>query len=135
MSIDPSVKDRFIELRAQGLTYDLIAQELNVSRRTLLYWSEIFRPRIDALRVANLESLLDKYCGLQENRIKILGTKMNSLLHTLETRSLDSLPTGKLFGLVLQFSAALKKEDAAVRQAQENLPAKAYKSPDENPDG
>ncbi len=29
MSTNPSVKDRFIELRAQALTYDLIAQELH----------------------------------------------------------------------------------------------------------
>ncbi len=131
MSTDPSVKNRFIELRAQGLTYDLIAQELNVSRRTLVYWSEIFRARIDALRAAYLESLLDKYSGLQENRIKVLGTKLNSLLQTLETRSLDSLPTGKLLGLVLQFSTALKKEEADMLRAQENLPADAYKSSDE----
>ncbi len=131
MQIEQSVKDRFIELRAQGLTYDLIAQELSVSRRTLVYWSEIFRARIDALRAAHVESLLDKYCALQENRIEVLGKKLHTLLQTLETRSLDNLPTGKLFGLILQYSAALKKEEAEMIRSQENLPAGAYKPSDE----
>jgi hypothetical protein len=119
MSSDLAVKERFIELRAQGLTHDLIAQELNVSPRTLVYWNRALKAQIDALRAARLESLLDKYQALKENRIEIFGKKLQAILQVLEGRTLYDIPTDKAFGLVLKYAAALKTEEADLQAALE----------------
>jgi hypothetical protein len=117
MITDPAVKDRFIELRAQGLTYDLIAQELNISRRTLIYWSKSLKSQIDPLRAAHLETLLDKYAALKENRIELFGKKLQAILQVLENRPLYDIPTDKAFSLVLKYAAALKKEETDLERS------------------
>jgi hypothetical protein len=120
MSIDPSIKEKFIELRAQGLTYDLIAQELNCSPRTLVSWNRAFKSRINALRATRLEILLDKYQAMKENRIEIFGRKLKAILEVLEGRLLYDIPTDKAFTLVLKYAAALKTEEADLQSALEN---------------
>ncbi len=120
MSIELSVKDRFIELRAQGLTYDLIAQELNVSKRTLLFWNRALKDQIDLFRAAHLESLLDQYCALRERRIELFGKKLQVLTQNLDYRNLYDLPTAKLFNLVLRYAGALKKEETDVQNMLDN---------------
>jgi hypothetical protein len=136
MSIEQSVKDRFIELRAQGLTYDLIAQELNVSKRTLLFWNRELKDRIDLFRAVHLESLLDRYCALRERRIELFGKKLQDLTQNLDNRDLYAVPTAKLLNLVLRYAGALKKEETDVRHMldtpQEETPDPALEPNDEN---
>jgi hypothetical protein len=136
MSIEQPVKDRFIELRAQGLTYDLIAQELNVSKRTLVFWNRALKAQIDLFRAAHLESLLDQYCALRERRIELFGKKLQDLTQNLDDRNLYDLPTAKLFNLVLRYAGALKKEEAEVQNMldtpQEDLPDPTLEPDDEN---
>ncbi len=136
MSIDPSVKDRFIELRAQGFTYDLIAQELNVAKRTLIFWNRALKDRIDLFRAAHLESLLDQYCALRERRIELFGKKLQDLNRNLDNRTLYDMPTAKIFNLVLRYAGALKKEEAEVRHMldnpQEETPDPTLEPDDEN---
>jgi|WetSurMetagenome_2_1015567.scaffolds.fasta_scaffold273001_2 hypothetical protein len=128
MSALPSVKDRFIELRGQGLTYDLIAQELNVTKRSLIRWGKILKSQIDPLRAAHRESLLDQYCALKERRIELFGKKLQTLLQTLDQRDMHGITTPKLFELVLKYAAVLKKEDDDLTGALE----KETESPDQN---
>ncbi|MGZ4885497.1 MAG: hypothetical protein ACXVI7_09170 [Halobacteriota archaeon] len=44
---DNKTKERFIELRGQGLPLARIAAEINVSKPTLINWGHEFREEID----------------------------------------------------------------------------------------
>ena len=44
---DSSVKEKFIQLRAKGLSFDKIAKQIKISKPTLLKWSEEFEKEIN----------------------------------------------------------------------------------------
>ena len=68
---DNETKDRFIELRSQGLPFAKIAAELNVSKTALINWERDFKEEIDNLRAIELEAMYDKVLPLrpQESRV------------------------------------------------------------------
>lgn len=49
---DQETKERFVELRAKGWSFDRIARELKVSKQTLINWS-----RELALQIGNLKAI------------------------------------------------------------------------------
>ncbi len=114
MTIDPSVKDRFIQLRAQGLSYAKIADILQVSKPTLIALSKEYRIEIQNLQAIYTEALREKYFAHPDKRIEIFGRRIESLLAELEKRKLEDLPTEKIMLLLLKFTLALKPEEKEV---------------------
>jgi transcriptional regulator with XRE-family HTH domain len=58
---DNETKARFIELRGQGLPLKSIADELGVSKTTLVNWERDLKEQIDNVRAMELEVLYDRY--------------------------------------------------------------------------
>jgi len=114
MSIDQSVKDQFIQLRAQGLSYAKIADKLQVSKPTLIALSKEYRIEIQNLQAIYAEALREKYFVHRDKRIEIFGRRIESLLAELEKRKLEDLPTEKIMHLLLKFTLALKPEEKEV---------------------
>jgi hypothetical protein len=114
MSIDQSVKDQFIQLRAQGLSYAKIADKLQVSKSTLIALSKEFTIEIQNLQAIHSEALQEKYFALREKRIELFGRRIEALLAELEKRKLEDLPTEKIMHLILKFTLALKPEEQEV---------------------
>src|SRR5262245_2586469 len=50
-----TIINQFIELRSQGLSLSRIAEQLNVSKRTLVDWNRAHQATIDSLRALELE--------------------------------------------------------------------------------
>jgi transposase len=114
MSIDPSVKDHFIQLRAQGLSYAKIADKLQVSKNTLIALSKEFQTEIQNLQAIYAEALREKYFVHRDRRIELFGRRIETLLAELEKRKLEDLPTEKIMLLLLKFTLALKPEEKEV---------------------
>ena len=55
------LKEEFIRLRALGVSYDKIAQTINVSKPTLLKWAQECTDQIANELYLNVDSLLDQY--------------------------------------------------------------------------
>jgi len=58
---DDNVKNRFVELRAKNWSYNRIADELDVSKQTLIAWSKDLSHAIAIYRVMKIEELQKKY--------------------------------------------------------------------------
>ena len=58
---DNKTKGRFIELRGQGLPLKSIADELGVSKTTLVNWERDLKEQIDKVRAMELGVLYDRY--------------------------------------------------------------------------
>ena len=114
MAKDTETKLRFVELRAQGLSYDRIAKELQASKPTLIGWARVFELEIQNLRVIELESLLEQYCMTKAKRIELLGKKLKTIKNELESRDLKDVPTDKLIILFLKCFELAKQEAEAV---------------------
>jgi transposase-like protein len=104
------VKQRFIELRAQGMSFDKIAQELGKAKQTLIDWSKELEEEIANYKALELETLYESYYLLKEARLKQFGGIVNKLTEELQNRDLSDVPTDKLLDLYLKYSDKVKEE-------------------------
>ena len=118
MAKDLAVKEELIRLRAEGLSFSKIADQLGVSRPTLIKWSGELQSQISAARYAQLEALAEQYGLLKEARIKAFGQLLEKLMAELKQRVLAEIPTYHLLKMVLEVSSRVKEEVSSVKHAE-----------------
>ena len=109
-------KQRFIQLRAQGLSFDRIAEEMEVSKNTLLSWSgELFR-EVQQAQFHEQENLLNQYAVMRRNRFetysRLLAEALQELSLRAEQNKLSKMDTDKLLNLALRIEERLEKDTA-----------------------
>jgi transcriptional regulator with XRE-family HTH domain len=107
-SID--VKEKFIELRAQGYSFDKIAKELGKAKQTLVDWSRELQEEIANRKALELEALYEKFYLLKEHRLKTFGATLSKLQKEIESRNLSDVPTDKLLDLQLKYLTFIRDE-------------------------
>ena len=103
-------KERFIELRAKGWSFDKIAKELGKAKQTLIDWSKELKDEIANRKALELEALYEKYYLLKESRLKTFGELLGKLRKEVMSRDLSELPTDKLLDLLLKYENQVKEE-------------------------
>lgn len=103
-------KQKFIELRAKGLSFDKIAKEMNKSKQTLIDWSRELSGEIANLKAIQLEEMYQSYHLLKENRLQTLGTLLKKIKAEVETREFTDIPTDKLLDLLLKYNSKVAEE-------------------------
>jgi len=111
MTKDIAVRERFLELRAEGWSFERIATELEVSKQTLIAWSKEMETELANLKAIRLEGLQEQYHVLRAKRIELFGKKLQAIMDELEKRDLSDVPTERLFDLVLKYGRALKDDE------------------------
>jgi len=112
---DNKTKERFIELRAEGWSFNRIAKKLGVSKQTLLSWSREFEYEIGNLREVELESLREKFYLTKQARIEFFGKQLERIKQALDQRKLTELSTVKLFDLLIKMGNEIKEEEEKIR--------------------
>jgi len=105
-----TTKEKFIDLRAQGLSFDKIAKELQTSKQTLIDWSKELQNEIANRKALELETLYEKYYLLKEAKIKKYGAILSKITSELEERDFSNVPTGRLLELYLLYFERLSQE-------------------------
>lgn len=103
-------KEKFIELRAKGWSFDKIAKELGKAKQTLIDWSKELQDEIANLKALELEALYEKHYLLKENRIETFGVLLRKLKDEVMSRDLSDVPTDKLLELLLKYNSQVKEE-------------------------
>lgn len=103
-------KERFIELRAKGWSFDKIAKELGKAKQTLINWSKELEDEIANLKALELEALYEQHYLLKENRIETFGAMLTKIKEEVESRDLSDVPTDKLLELLLKYNSQVKEE-------------------------
>lgn len=129
MTKPPETKERFVELRASGMTLTKVAQELDIAYNTAVNWEKEFKEIIDAAKAIRLEELLEQYRINKEKRIELLSERLLALHEELSKRNFSGITTVTLYDLMIKCSKALasetiefgpvKKEDIETRKPQE----------------
>lgn len=114
---DQQTKEQFMELRASGMSYQKIVDQLHVSKQTLISWSRELKHEIANLRAISRDALQEQYYVMTSKRIELFGEKLQALQTELAGRDLSSVPTEKLLDCVLKYGKALKEEEVATRFA------------------
>ena len=103
-------KERFIELRAKGWSFDKIAKEIGKAKQTLIDWSKELQDEIANRKALELEALYEKHYLLKENRIETFGVLLRKLKDEVMSRDLSDVPTDKLLDLLLKYNSQVKEE-------------------------
>lgn len=103
-------KQRFIELRAKGWSYDKIAQELKKSKQTLIDWGKQFSEEIANLKALELDSLYQEFYLGKETRLRNFAQMLGKIREEVMARDLSDVPTEKLLELFLRYSNQVKDE-------------------------
>lgn len=81
---EEETRERFIELRAEGLSYEKISKELKVSKPTLIEWSRTMATELHNAKTIRKEALIEKYALQQENRLNLFGSLLKKIQCELE---------------------------------------------------
>jgi transposase len=100
----------FIQLRAEGRSFNAIAKELQVSKQTAINWSKELEEEIATRRAVELEALYEKHNLTKEGRLQRLGSLLKRLQTEVEKRDLSEVPTEKLIALLLKTAEQAEKE-------------------------
>ena len=118
---DTETKTRFVELRAQGLSFAKIAEEIGVSKQSLIAWSKDLRLEIENLKQIELEALREKYYLTTKKRLELFGEKLEAVKTELDRRSFEDVPTDKLFDILLKLEKALGHERKTIQFITEGI--------------
>ena len=116
---DQGTKERFIELRARGWSFDRIAKELKVSKQTLIGWSKELAIEIANLKAIELEALREKFFLLKEQRIELFGERLKAIREELDGRDFKDMATERLIELLLKLYANIGSDTGEVFFQQE----------------
>lgn len=106
--------EKFIELRAQGLSFDKIAEQINVSKPTLLKWSTQYQAELEQAQYFELQRLLSQYRVMRKNRVEVICSMLSSALKELsgraDTGALSIMQTDRLLNFILTLEGRLERE-------------------------
>lgn len=104
------VKERFIELRARGWSFDKCAIELGKSKQALIDWSKELEEEIANCKALELEALYERFYLLKQAKIEKYGAILQKITEELEKRDFTKVNTGRLLELYLMYFEKLTSE-------------------------
>lgn len=105
---------RFIELRGKGNSFDRIAKELNVSKATLINWSNELKQEVGNYVAMERDAILERYKMTKKHQMELYGEQLTSIREELSKRKLDDIPTEKLLNMELRILDELKSVDRRI---------------------
>ena len=110
MAYPIAAKDKFVELRASGMTLAKAAKELDIAYNTALSWEKALKERIETQKAIRIEELQEKYLISKEKRIELFGERLLAINEELKKRDLSEISTPKLFDMMIKCMKALEAE-------------------------
>jgi len=114
-------KLKFVELRAKGLSYRQIEQDLHIGRSACGEWNEELKEEIVKRKAEYLEELYHNYYMLREARIEKLGEIFKKLDAELANRDITDLTTKELLDYYLKYLSELKEEYIDLKNTKSRL--------------
>jgi hypothetical protein len=107
-------KDRFVELRAAGLSLEEVSKQINVCKRTLVQWNRDLQADIRAERAADIESLHDKIFASHEREAQRLAALQEKVETDIARRHFKFLSSSDL--LAIRAAAIVRREIGRYRR-------------------
>ena len=107
---------RFLSLRANGLSYDAISQELKISKPTLIQWSKLFEAEIKDLQFESFLQIKEAYSWSVKTKYETTLKQLNKIDDAILNADLTSSNIKDLFtvktNLLMQLETMEKKISA-----------------------
>jgi DNA-binding XRE family transcriptional regulator len=108
-------KMRFVELRGEGKSYQKIAEELEVSKQTLINWGNEMSMEIANLRSAKIEALIEQNRVSKIARLELLCQFFEKAKEELCKRDLSSIPSDRLLMMLLRVDEVIREVEKAIK--------------------
>ena len=95
-------QDKFVELRAEGLTLDAISEQIGVPKPTLGRWNQECLEQIQRLRAIQWDLLEDQMGQRFEDSLKRIAQRIRRLEDELDTRKPQNYTRGELVRVIRQ---------------------------------
>jgi len=92
-------KEKFIELRASGLSFDKISEMLKISKPVLISWSVEFKKEISNLEYFRYQAILEQYKLIQEKRIEFLSIQLNKVNDAISKKNFEDASLKELISI------------------------------------
>ena len=110
MAKSQETKEKFMELRARGMSYERISESIKVSKTTLIKWGRDLESQIDELRSQELQAMLERFRLTRQYRVERFSRMLDKLEVVLEKRELDTVQTDRLIRLYIRTMEAIRAE-------------------------
>ena len=104
------LKEQFIELRASGLSYAAIAEQLGISKPTLISWARELHAELRNARTMRMDELFERFTVAKTKRIEAFGKRLDAILAELDKRDLSTVRTETLLTVALKHGEMLRAE-------------------------
>lgn len=103
-------RERFVELRAAGLSYAKIAEALDVSKPTLISWAKEMQVELANARAMRADETLQRYAEARDRRFVAMAQTLDRVLDALAARDLGEVRTADLLKMALAYANAMQAE-------------------------
>ncbi len=111
--------ERFIELRARGLSFDKIATETGTSKPTLLKWARDYQKELEQAQFFEVQNMLAQFEVMRRNRVEVIAETLHLALTELQARAqagnFADMTTDKLVNTCLTLENRLERETGSRR--------------------
>ncbi|HPX92483.1 MAG TPA: hypothetical protein PKZ93_13355 [Spirochaetota bacterium] len=105
---------RFIELRGKGMSFQKIAEEIGVSKPTLIKWNGELLEQVKEAQYMEFENLVEQYGLFRKERFEVYCKALNTALKEFQERAekgdLKNVPTDKLLNILEQLEKRVEKD-------------------------
>ena len=102
-------KQEFLHLRGMGESYNKIAEQIGISKPTLIKWSRLYAQELSEAKTKILDNVIEEYDIGKSGRLKIIAKELLRLDAEIGNRNLASIPTGKLLQVKLHYLEVIGK--------------------------
>lgn len=107
-------KMAFVMQRAQGKSFDKIAQDLGVTKQTLITWQSELNDQIKEQTFFELQTITEAYAVTRKQRFdanaKLLGAVMAEMTRRADADQLAEIPTDKLVNLAMVLERRISQD-------------------------
>ncbi len=111
---DETTKEKFIQLRAEGYSFDRIGKEISVSKPTLMKWEGELKTKISEATFIRYMALAEEFQIVKQERIKRLAKLLRKVEVELEKRTFGNVTDDKLLAIALTVQERIAGELSGV---------------------
>lgn len=110
MAKTSEIKEKFIELRARGYSYEKISDQIGVSKPTLVKWNRDFSVQIEQMESDEMYALCERFRVARQHRVERFSTLLDRIDEQLANRNLSDVDTDRLVRLFIRVMDAIRRE-------------------------
>lgn len=107
---DAEQKEKFIEWRAKGISYDEIAKRLKKSKTTLINWNRELNKEISNVSFYMADAIIEKYKLTKHAKLEYLSEQIYKIKEVLKEKDYKNLSVRELLSLLEKYENDLQNE-------------------------